>query len=148
VCVYCASSPRHPELLDLARRVGEAIARRGWTLVSGGGKVSAMGALAGGAPAGGGGEPHLAATARPTEAVMSLATATSLGVANSATVTLSTTTGSVTLPLSIGDVADGAVSGNGGGDGLTQRIVRGDHRPVEAITRKDALGEVGENGDF
>ena len=55
------------------------------------------------------GEPHLAATARPTEAVMSLATATSLGVANSATVTLSTTTGSVTLPLSIGDVADGAV---------------------------------------
>lgn len=54
VCVYCASSPRHPELLDLAREVGEAIARRGWTLVSGGGKVSAMGALAAGARACGG----------------------------------------------------------------------------------------------
>jgi len=54
VCVYCASSPRHPELLDLARRVGEAIARRGWTLVSGGGRVSAMGALAAGARSCGG----------------------------------------------------------------------------------------------
>ncbi|MFM8598217.1 MAG: TIGR00730 family Rossman fold protein [Mycobacterium sp.] len=54
VCVYCASSPRHPELLDLARRVGEAIAERGWTLVSGGGKVSAMGALAAGARSRGG----------------------------------------------------------------------------------------------
>jgi uncharacterized protein (TIGR00730 family) len=54
VCVYCASSPRHPELLDLARRVGEAIADRGWTLVSGGGNVSAMGAVADGARARGG----------------------------------------------------------------------------------------------
>jgi hypothetical protein len=54
VCVYCASGPRHPELLDLARRVGEAIAGRGWTLVSGGGNVSAMGAVAAGARAVGG----------------------------------------------------------------------------------------------
>lgn len=54
VCVYCASGPRHPELLDLARRVGEGIAGRGWTLVSGGGNVSAMGALAAGARARGG----------------------------------------------------------------------------------------------
>lgn len=46
VCVYCASGPTHPELLDLAARVGEAIAERGWTLVSGGGNVSAMGAIA------------------------------------------------------------------------------------------------------
>jgi uncharacterized protein (TIGR00730 family) len=46
VCVYCASGPTHPELLELAVRVGEAIANRGWTLVSGGGNVSAMGALA------------------------------------------------------------------------------------------------------
>lgn len=51
VCVYCASSPRHPELLALAAEVGEAIADRGWTLVSGGGNVSAMGALAAGARA-------------------------------------------------------------------------------------------------
>ena len=49
VCVYCAASAHHPELLELARRVGEAIAGRGWTLVSGGGKVSAMGAAAAGA---------------------------------------------------------------------------------------------------
>lgn len=46
VCVYCASGPRHPELLALATNVGYAIADRGWTLVSGGGNVSAMGALA------------------------------------------------------------------------------------------------------
>jgi hypothetical protein len=46
VCVYCASGPRHPDLLDLAARVGGAIAARGWTLVSGGGNVSAMGAVA------------------------------------------------------------------------------------------------------
>ena len=54
VCVYCASGPRHPELLELARRVGEGIAARGWTLVSGGGNVSAMGAVADGARAAGG----------------------------------------------------------------------------------------------
>ncbi|GFG55256.1 TIGR00730 family Rossman fold protein [Mycolicibacterium agri] len=54
VCVYCASVPRHPELIELADRVGRAIADRGWTLVSGGGNVSAMGALANGARARGG----------------------------------------------------------------------------------------------
>ena len=54
VCVYCAASPRHPELLELAHRVGEGIARRGWTLVSGGGNVSAMGAVAAGARSRGG----------------------------------------------------------------------------------------------
>lgn len=54
VCVYCAASPRHPDLLRLARRVGEAIAERGWTLVSGGGNVSAMGAVASGARSRGG----------------------------------------------------------------------------------------------
>mgnify|MGYP001806187467 CR=1 FL=1 len=54
VCVYCASGPRHPELLDLADRVGQAIAERGWTLVSGGGNVSAMGAVADGARSRGG----------------------------------------------------------------------------------------------
>ncbi len=54
MCVYCASGPRHPELLELARSVGEAIAERGWTLVSGGGNVSAMGAVAQGARARGG----------------------------------------------------------------------------------------------
>ena len=46
VCVYCASGPSDPDLLALASRVGEAIAERGWTLVWGGGNVSAMGALA------------------------------------------------------------------------------------------------------
>jgi uncharacterized protein (TIGR00730 family) len=54
VCVYCASGPVHSELLALAAKVGEAIADRGWTLVSGGGNVSAMGALAAGARAHGG----------------------------------------------------------------------------------------------
>jgi len=52
--VYCASGPAHPELLDLAAELGEAIAERGWTLVWGGGDVSAMGALATAARARGG----------------------------------------------------------------------------------------------
>ena len=51
VCVYCASGPNHRELLALATQVGAAIADRGWTLVSGGGNVSAMGAVAGAARA-------------------------------------------------------------------------------------------------
>jgi uncharacterized protein (TIGR00730 family) len=54
VCVYCASGPMHPELLDLAAELGEAIADRGWTLVWGGGNVSAMGAVAKAARARGG----------------------------------------------------------------------------------------------
>jgi uncharacterized protein (TIGR00730 family) len=54
VCVYCAASPRHPQLLELAARVGAGIADRGWTLVSGGGNVSAMGAVASGARSRGG----------------------------------------------------------------------------------------------
>ncbi|OBJ67794.1 TIGR00730 family Rossman fold protein [Mycobacterium sp. 1274756.6] len=54
VCVYCASGPIHPELLALAGQVGMAIAERGWTLVWGGGNVSAMGALATGARVRGG----------------------------------------------------------------------------------------------
>jgi uncharacterized protein (TIGR00730 family) len=54
VCVYCASGPTHPDLLALAAKVGESIADRGWTLVSGGGNVSAMGALAHAARARGG----------------------------------------------------------------------------------------------
>jgi uncharacterized protein (TIGR00730 family) len=54
VCVYCASGPTDPELLALAAEVGEAIADRGWTLVWGGGNVSAMGALATAARARGG----------------------------------------------------------------------------------------------
>jgi uncharacterized protein (TIGR00730 family) len=52
--VYCASGPTHPELLALATELGAAIAERGWTLVSGGGKVSAMGAVAAAARARGG----------------------------------------------------------------------------------------------
>jgi uncharacterized protein (TIGR00730 family) len=52
--VYCASGPTDAELLDLAAKVGEAIADRGWTLVWGGGNVSAMGAVATAARARGG----------------------------------------------------------------------------------------------
>lgn len=46
VCVYCASSTDDPALLEIASEVGAAIARRGWSLVSGGGNVSMMGAVA------------------------------------------------------------------------------------------------------
>ncbi|WP_421844762.1 TIGR00730 family Rossman fold protein [Mycobacterium sp.] len=54
VAVYCAAGPTHPELLRLAADLGAAIARRGWTLVWGGGHVSAMGAVASAARARGG----------------------------------------------------------------------------------------------
>ncbi|MCE2916369.1 MAG: TIGR00730 family Rossman fold protein [Rubrivivax sp.] len=47
VCVYCGS--RHgtrPEYTDAARRLGQAIGERGWSLVYGGGKVGLMGEVA------------------------------------------------------------------------------------------------------
>jgi uncharacterized protein (TIGR00730 family) len=47
VCVYCASSDQvAPEHVRLAAELGAGVAARGWTLVSGGGKRSMMGALA------------------------------------------------------------------------------------------------------
>jgi uncharacterized protein (TIGR00730 family) len=54
ICVFCASSeliPRH--YIELAAEVGTEIARRGHSLVSGGGSVSMMGAVARAARAGG-----------------------------------------------------------------------------------------------
>jgi uncharacterized protein (TIGR00730 family) len=50
VCVFCASSTTIDQRwLDLAREVGAALARRGHTLVSGGGRVGMMGTVAQGA---------------------------------------------------------------------------------------------------
>lgn len=46
LCVYCSASTTDPAHLDLATRVGVEIGRRGWQLVSGGGHVSMMGAVA------------------------------------------------------------------------------------------------------
>ena len=54
VCVFCASSTRiHPAHLELARELGAELARRGHDLVSGGGRVSMMGAVARAVRAGG-----------------------------------------------------------------------------------------------
>ncbi|WP_051571365.1 TIGR00730 family Rossman fold protein [Cryptosporangium arvum] len=54
VCVYCASSTSiDPTLVGLAAEVGAELARRGHSLVSGGGRVSMMGAVAAAARAGG-----------------------------------------------------------------------------------------------
>src|SRR3954447_19292851 len=54
VCVFCASSERIPRrYIDLAADVGTELARRGHTLVTGGGSVSSMGAIARAARAGG-----------------------------------------------------------------------------------------------
>lgn len=53
VCVYCASYQVPQRYLDLAAEVGTGIAKRGWGLVSGGGRVSMMGAVARAARAGG-----------------------------------------------------------------------------------------------
>ena len=54
VCVFCSSSARiDPSYVELAGAVGTALARRGHTLVSGGGSVSCMGAVAAAARTGG-----------------------------------------------------------------------------------------------
>jgi uncharacterized protein (TIGR00730 family) len=54
ICVFCASSERiDSSYVDLARAVGAELARRGHDLVSGGGSVSCMGAVAQAARAGG-----------------------------------------------------------------------------------------------
>ncbi|MDQ1681935.1 MAG: hypothetical protein QOH99_476 [Frankiaceae bacterium] len=50
ICVYCASSTRiDPSYVELAAEVGREIGRRGHTLISGGGSISSMGAVARGA---------------------------------------------------------------------------------------------------
>lgn len=55
VCVFCGASPgADPSFLAAARRLGEAVAQRGWTLVYGGAKVGLMGELADAALASGG----------------------------------------------------------------------------------------------
>ncbi|MEU8898558.1 TIGR00730 family Rossman fold protein [Nocardia sp. NPDC048505] len=53
VCVYCSASTVDTEYLALAAQVGTEIAARGWQLVSGGGNVSMMGAVAAAARTGG-----------------------------------------------------------------------------------------------
>lgn len=54
ICVFCASSSTlEQKWLDLATRTGEELAARGHTLVSGGGCVGMMGAVADGARSGG-----------------------------------------------------------------------------------------------
>ena len=55
------------------------------------------------------GEPFLAGTARPVVARVSAATAAAAGVANGDKVTVATSTGSVTVPLDVTDMADGVV---------------------------------------
>lgn len=55
LCVFCgAKTGTDPRWMALAREFGAAVARRGWTLVFGGGRVGLMGALADGALAAGG----------------------------------------------------------------------------------------------
>lgn len=55
VCVYCSSSPTiDNKYLDLATNLGSAIGTNNWELVSGGGHISMMGAVAKGVRAGGG----------------------------------------------------------------------------------------------
>lgn len=55
LCVYCSSSDRlDPKYYAVATEMGEAMARRDWTLVYGGGKTGLMGAVARGVKAQGG----------------------------------------------------------------------------------------------
>ena len=55
VCVFCGANPgNRPLLAETARAMGEALARRGVTLVFGGGRVGLMGAVSAAARAAGG----------------------------------------------------------------------------------------------
>ena len=55
IAVYCGSaSPDDPRYVELAREVGDSLARRGIGVVYGGGRMGLMGALAEGALAAGG----------------------------------------------------------------------------------------------
>lgn len=55
VCVFCGAKPGHdPRWRDLAEATGKAIARRGFSLVYGGGGVGLMGVIAQAAMAAGG----------------------------------------------------------------------------------------------
>jgi cytokinin riboside 5'-monophosphate phosphoribohydrolase len=55
LCVYCASSDRlDAKYYTLGTQLGAEIARRGWTLVYGGGKTGLMGAVARGVKSGAG----------------------------------------------------------------------------------------------
>ncbi|MDL9944024.1 TIGR00730 family Rossman fold protein [Gordonia sp. ABSL11-1] len=54
ICIYCASGPVDRRFLDLAAQLGTGLAENGHTVVSGGGNVSMMGALAESARAAGG----------------------------------------------------------------------------------------------
>ncbi|TIX49727.1 TIGR00730 family Rossman fold protein [Alteraurantiacibacter aquimixticola] len=55
IAVYCGSAtPADPGYIDLARKVGDALARKGIGVVYGGGKVGLMGAVADGALEAGG----------------------------------------------------------------------------------------------
>jgi NADH-quinone oxidoreductase subunit G len=55
------------------------------------------------------GEPHLAATARPTVVRLSATTATDIAAADADNVTVSTERGRITLPLKITEMPDGVV---------------------------------------
>jgi uncharacterized protein (TIGR00730 family) len=55
IAVYCSSSQTiDPKYIELARDLGSGIAMRSWELVSGGGHISAMGAVSRGARESGG----------------------------------------------------------------------------------------------
>ena len=55
ICIYCGSAPgRDPRFVEVARAVGDGLARRGIGIVYGGGKVGLMGAVADAALAAGG----------------------------------------------------------------------------------------------
>ncbi|MDT5337067.1 MAG: NADH-quinone oxidoreductase subunit, partial [Mycobacterium sp.] len=55
------------------------------------------------------GEPHLAGTARPAVARLSLSTAAEIGAEDGQLVTVATPTGSISLPLEITEIPDGVV---------------------------------------
>ena len=91
------------------------------------------------------GEPHLAATARIPQAFVNVQTARALGVERGTRVTITTDRGSVTLPVAIGEVADGVVwlpLNSPGARALTDLGVPGTVVTVTSTANSDAVVDV------
>ncbi|SDD45115.1 NADH-quinone oxidoreductase subunit G [Actinokineospora iranica] len=85
------------------------------------------------------GEPHLAGTARPVVARLSLKTATALRVPVTGTVAVSTDRGTVTVPIEVADLPDGVVwlPGNSGPSAV-RRVLGVGHGAVVSVSGGNA----------
>ncbi len=88
------------------------------------------------------GEPFLAGTARPVEALVSPSTAAGLGLAAGSTLTVATEQGSVSLPVATADLPDGVVwVPANSGPATVRRNLGAGHGAVVTVTAGEPDGE-------